>query len=100
MNDPRAYRRSYWQTQPEYLYSPYRSTVKRAPTKPLVMPPQTMSEITGPIFGPSDVKPEEADLTAQHAGEPLGERMIVSGRALDENGRPLRDVLIEIWQAN
>ena len=90
MNDPRAYRPSYWQTQPEYLYPPYRSTVKRAPTKPLVMPPQTISEITGPLFGHDDVSPEEGDLTAQHADEPLGERIIASGRVLDENGRPMR----------
>ena len=100
MPDPSPYRRSYWNTQPEYLYPPYRSTAKRAPTKPLVMPPQTISEVTGPLFGHSDVKAEEADLTARHAGEPIGERMSVSGRVLDENGRPVRDALIEIWQAN
>src|SRR6185503_12027753 len=98
MSDPAPYRRSYWQTQPEYLYPPYKSTAKRAPTQPLVMPPQTISEITGPVYGHGEVKPGEADLTKQHAAEPLGERMIVSGRALDENGRGLPDVLIEIWQ--
>jgi len=100
LTDPLPYRRSYWATQPEYLYPDYKSTVKRAPTKPLVVAPQTISEVTGPLFGHSDVAVEEADLTAQHAGEPLGERMIVSGRVLDENGRPVRDSLIEIWQAN
>src|SRR4051794_28185698 len=100
MADPVPYRRSYWQCQPEYLYAPYKSTAKRAPAQPLVMPPQTISEITGPLFGHGFVAPEEADLTAQHAGEPLGERMIVTGRVLDENGHPVPDVLIEIWQAN
>ena len=100
MSDPAPYRRSYWPTQPEYLYPPYRSTAKRAPTQPLVVPPQTISEVTGPLFGHSDVRPEEADLTRQHSGEPIGERMIVTGRVLDENGRPIRDALIEIWQAN
>ena len=100
MTDPAPYRKSYWQTQPEYLYPPYKSTVKRSPTKPLVVVPQTLSEVTGPLYGYSDVKPEEADLTAQHDGEPIGERMIVSGRVLDENGRPIREALVEIWQAN
>jgi protocatechuate 3,4-dioxygenase beta subunit len=64
------------------------------------MPAQTISEVTGPLFGQSDVRPEEADLTAQHADEPIGERIIVSGRVLDESGRPVPDALIEIWQAN
>jgi protocatechuate 3,4-dioxygenase beta subunit len=100
MNDPRPYRRPHWQTQPDYLYPDYKSTVKRAPTKPLVMPPQTLSEVTGPLFGHDAVRPEEADLTAQHAGEPIGERMIVTGRVLDESGSPIPDALIEIWQAN
>src|SRR5688500_13047791 len=100
MADPVPYRRPYFQTQPEYLYPPYKSTARRAPTQPLVMPPQTISEVTGPLFGYEDVNTDEEDLTRQHAGEPLGERMIVSGRVLDENGRGLPDVLIEIWQAN
>ena len=100
MTDPAPYRRSYRPTQPDYLYPPYRSTVKRAPTKPLVAPPQTLSEVTGPLFGRDEVAAAEADLTRQHAGEPLGERIIVSGRVLDENGRAVRDALIEIWQAN
>jgi protocatechuate 3,4-dioxygenase beta subunit len=74
--------------------------VKRAPTKPLVVPPQTLSEVTGPLFGHTDISPNEADLTAQHPSDPIGERMFVSGRVLDENGRPVPDALIEIWQAN
>lgn len=100
MTDPAPYRRSRFPTQPEYLYPAYKSTVKRAPTQPLIAPPQTISEVTGPLFGRADVKPEEADLTAQHEGEPLGERIIVSGRVLDENGQPIPSALIEIWQAN
>lgn len=100
MTDPRPYRRSYFATQPEYLYPAYKSTVKRAPTKPLIAPPQTLSEVTGPLFGCLDVKPGEADLTAQHEAQPLGERIIVSGRVLDENARPIPAALIEIWQAN
>ena len=53
MADPIPYRRSYWQCQPEYLYAPYRSTAKRAPTQPLVMPPQTIRVLrtSGPAAG-------------------------------------------------
>jgi len=95
-----AYRRPYPGTQPEYLFPLYASTVKRAPTRPLVMLPQTLSEVTGPVFGYDEVKPGDADLTRQHAGEPIGERIIVSGRVLDENGRPIPHTLVELWQAN
>lgn len=100
MSTPSPYRKSYFDTQPDYLYPPYRSTAKRAPTQPLVQIPQTLSEITGPLFSAHDVKESDSDLTAQHAGEPQGERMYVSGRVLDENGRPVPNTLIEMWQAN
>ena len=100
MSNPNPYRKSYFNTQPDYLYPAYRSTVKRAPTQPLVPMPQTLSEMTGPLFGAQDVAESDWDLTAQHAGAPLGERMIVSGRLLDEGGRPLPNALVELWQAN
>jgi len=87
-------------TQPEYLHPPYRSSLKRAPTQPLILLPNTVSERTGPVFGQSTVASTDADLTAQHAGAPLGERIVVSGRVLDEGGRPVRGALIEVWQAN
>lgn len=95
-----GYRRPYVDTQPAYDYAPYRSTAKRAPTQPLVLLPHTLSEVTGPLFGHDEIKPGENDLTRQHAGEPLGERMIVSGRVLDENARPVPRALVEIWQCN
>jgi protocatechuate 3,4-dioxygenase beta subunit len=85
---------------PPSLSPDYRSTVVRSPRRPLIAIPQTLSEITGPVYGHSDVKPEEADLTTQHAGEPLGERIIVKGRLLDEAGRPIPHSLVEIWQCN
>ncbi len=85
---------------PPYLSPDYKSTVLRSPKKPLIMIPQTLSEITGPVYGHSDVKTEEADLTKQHAAEPLGERIIVKGRVLDESGRAVPNTLIEIWQCN
>ena len=52
------------------------------------------------MFGPDIIAPKASDLTSQHSGEPLGERIIVSGRVLDENSCPLANTLIEIWQAN
>ena len=87
-------------TQPPHLYPPYVSTRKRAPSKPLVVMPQTMSELTGPVFGRDAVGPVDHDLTRQHNAEPLGERIIVTGRVLDEDGRPIRHTLVELWQAN
>lgn len=100
MSNLQPYRKSYFNTQPDYLFPAYRSTVKRAPLQPLVQIPQTLSEITGPLFGAQDAADSDWDLTAQHAGEPLGERMIVSGRVLDEGARPVANALVEMWQAN
>jgi protocatechuate 3,4-dioxygenase, beta subunit len=95
-----GYRRAPPGAQPEYLHPPYVSSRKRAPTRPLVLLPHTLSEVTGPIFGLETVRPGDHDLTAQHAGEPLGERIVVTGRVLDEEGRAIRNTLVEIWQAN
>jgi len=96
----RGYRRPDPNTQPPYLYPAYRSTRRRAPTKPLIVLPHTLSEITGPVYGHEDVGELDDDLTRQHHGEPLGERIIVSGQVLDEDGHPVRHSLVEIWQAN
>ena len=87
-------------TQPELLYSPYVSSRKRAPTKPLIEIPHTISEITGPIFCAADISEGACDLTKQSGGTPIGERIVVSGRVMDEDARPVRNTLIEIWQAN
>jgi protocatechuate 3,4-dioxygenase, beta subunit len=100
MADFRGYRRPYPGTQPEYLHRPYLSSVQRAPTRPLVHVPHTLSEVTGPLFDSSMVDVKACDLTQQNKSEPLGERIIVSGRVLDENGRPVSHTLIEVWQAN
>jgi protocatechuate 3,4-dioxygenase, beta subunit len=78
----------------------YRSTLLRAPRQPPVMLPHGLTEITGPLLGAERVTPADADLTTRHAGEPLGERIIVTGRVLDSGGAPVPDTLIEIWQAN
>jgi protocatechuate 3,4-dioxygenase beta subunit len=95
-----GYRRPLPGTQPNHLHPPYGSSVKRAPTKPLIYLPQTLSEVTGPTFGPEFVDVKACDLTRQGSGEALGERIVVSGRVLDEDGRPVRNTLVEIWQAN
>ncbi|MDH3320368.1 MAG: protocatechuate 3,4-dioxygenase subunit beta [Betaproteobacteria bacterium] len=100
MSKLHAYRRFHPGTQPEYDFPPYASTAKRHPTQPLVLAPQTLSEITGPVFGHDDLKSTDNDLTRQHKGEPIGERIIVSGRVLDENGKPVPHTLVEVWQAN
>ena len=85
---------------PPHLYPGYKSTVKRSPQRPLVLLPHTLSELTGPVYGHDAVREGDADLTRQHEGEPLGERIVVSGRVLDEDGRPVADTLLEVWQAN
>jgi len=87
-------------TQPPYFFPGYVSTQKRAPLKPLILLPQNSSSLFSPVFGHDSVRPADADLTRQHAGEPLGERIVVSGKVIDEDGYPVRGALIELWQAN
>ncbi len=91
-----------WESHPPYIYPEYKSTPLRGPTKPLVALPQTLSELTGPVYGHEALGPLDDDLTRNGAkdGEPLGERIVVSGRVMDEDGRPVMDALVEVWQAN
>lgn len=95
-----GYRRCVAGTQPLHLHPPYASSVSRSPRQPLVYLPHTLSEVSGPSFSPDIVDAKAFDLTRQHSGAPLGERIIVSGRVLDEDGRPVPQTLVEIWQAN
>ncbi len=78
----------------------YRSSQLRAPLRSPVPMPQGLTEVTGPLLGAERVTAADADLTTRHAGEPIGERIIVTGRVLDSDGRPVPDSLVEIWQAN
>jgi protocatechuate 3,4-dioxygenase, beta subunit len=94
------YRRHDPETQPASYYPPYRSTILRSPRKPLIVFPHTLSEITGPVYGHDVIAETDNDLTRQHAAAPLGERIVVGGQVLDDGGRPLRNTLVEIWQAN
>jgi protocatechuate 3,4-dioxygenase, beta subunit len=95
-----GYRRPATGTQPEYLYPPYASSQKRAPTQPLILLPHTVTETTGPVFASNEISSSDADLTRQHDGEPQGERIIVTGRVLDQDGCAIPNTLIEVWQAN
>jgi protocatechuate 3,4-dioxygenase beta subunit len=85
---------------PRRDFAPYRSSVLRHPTHELVRADPEEIELTSPAFGHTDVASSESDLTVQHAGEPLGERIVVTGRVLDGDGRPVRRQLVEVWQAN
>jgi len=85
---------------PPLDWGEYRSTHLRHPTRPLVALPHGLTEVTGPLLGEGRVGEIDADLTRQHPGEPLGERIIVHGRVLDGNGRPIPHTLVEVWQAN
>ena len=81
-------------------YPGYRSTRWRAPDRPLVTLPEEMHALAGPVFGEDALQAGDADLTRQHEGEPLGERITVAGRLVDEDGRPIGSALVEVWQAN
>ena len=85
---------------PPRLWPAYASTPKRAPTKPLIIMPHTLTELTGPVYGHDALRPGDDDLTKQHKEEPIGERIIVHGRVLDEDDRSVPNALVELWQAN
>ena len=86
-------------THPPLLSPGYQSTVLRAPTQPPVLLPQRLTEVTGPaLTGPVGIS--DHDLTTQHAGEPIGQRIVVFGQVRDSGGRPVPDTLVEVWQAN
>jgi protocatechuate 3,4-dioxygenase beta subunit len=87
-------------SQPPLLYPEYVGSRLRAPLQAPVDLPQRLTEITGPLLGEGRVGPLDNDLTRQHAGEPIGQRIIVHGRVLDGDGRPVPNTLIEVWQAN
>ncbi len=95
-----AYHDSAPGTHPAFDSPEYRSTGLRHPQHRLDRMPQTPTELTGPRFSFRDVRDGDDDLTRQHDGEPLGERIIVHGRVLDDGGRPVAGTLVEVWQAN
>src|SRR5258708_35786253 len=88
--DPPSFARPRPGTQPPYLYPDYASTVKRAPKRAPIRFEHTLSEVTGPVFADRWAGPDATDLTTQHEGAPLGERIIVEGPVLRAEGRPAR----------
>ena len=97
-----GYTKRDWDSHPPLIHPEYKSTVLRGPTKPLVPLPAGLTEMTGPVYGHEALAPLDADLTRNGVrnGEPVGERIIITGRVLDELGRAVPNTLIEIWQAN
>jgi protocatechuate 3,4-dioxygenase beta subunit len=87
-------------THPLHNSPDYRSTALRCPHRPLRLMPQRLTEITGPLFGEERVHPGDGDLTQWDGGDAVGQRIIVHGRVLDSDARPVPDTLLEIWQAN
>ncbi|HET9893504.1 MAG TPA: protocatechuate 3,4-dioxygenase subunit beta [Streptosporangiaceae bacterium] len=85
---------------PPLDFAEYRSTALRAPRQRPVPLPHWLTEVTGPMLGSGPVTAADADLTTKHQGEPIGERIIVTGRVLDSDGKPVPGTLVEIWQAN
>jgi len=102
MTDQAGFTPRDWSAHPALIRPEYKSTVLRGPTKPLIPMPAGLTEITGPVYGHDALAPNDADLTKNGItnGEPQGERIVVTGRVMDENGRPVPNTLIEIWQAN
>jgi protocatechuate 3,4-dioxygenase, beta subunit len=85
---------------PPLRYPDYKSTILRAPARPPVPLPVATAQAAGPKFSPSLLTVRDADLTRQSTGKPMGQRIIVAGRLLDTDARPIRDSLVEIWQCN
>ncbi|MFM0322411.1 protocatechuate 3,4-dioxygenase subunit beta [Caballeronia glebae] len=91
-----------WESHPAYLSPGYRSSILRSPGLPLVPLKENLRNRRVPVYGAEDLGVLDNDLTRNAAknGEPLGERIIVTGRVVDEGGRPVRNTLVEVWQAN
>jgi len=100
MTDPRPYAAPAPGGQPPYLHADYKSTIARAPKRALIKLPQTLTEVTGPRFDTNWFGGEHADMTRWEGGEAQGQRIILAGRVLDEDGRPVPNTLLEIWQCN
>ena len=100
MSEPVGYKKNSLGDHPPALYKDYKSTVLRSPKRPPINIDHTLTEITGPLFGHLKLRPGEDDLSVENGEEAQGQRIYVSGRVLDEDGRPIPRTLIEIWQCN
>jgi len=95
-----SFRRDPDGTHPRLLSPDYVSTRLRAPLRAPIDLPQRLTELTGPVLGEGLVYEDDADLTRGYSQGPAGQRILVSGRLLDGDGRPIPRSLVEIWQAN
>lgn len=101
MSAPAEYHMRDTDRHPPALTPTYKTSVARSPRYALLSLDQTVSEITGPTFGHSDIGAQDHDLLSNFGSEaPIGERIILHGRVLDGNGRPVPNTLVEVWQAN
>lgn len=100
MATPIRYAREDVSAHPTPAPTAYASTLKRVPRQAPIRLEHTLSEVTGPQFGPEAVSAADADLSRWNGGEALGERIVVTGRVLDENAQPIPGTLIDLWQAN
>jgi len=102
MSDTVTLRPRDWDSHPAYIHPEYKSTVLRGPTKPLLPMKDKLRQLRAPVYGHDAIGALDHDLTRNAArnGAPLGERIVVTGRVVDERGRPVRNTLVEIWQAN
>lgn len=98
--DPMSDRSSVTGSQPPLLYPAYQSTKRRAPAEPFLRLPEHLSDLDAPVYGWWPIGETDNDLTRQHPEEPQGQRIIVAGRVVDEDGRAVPDALVEVWQAN
>jgi protocatechuate 3,4-dioxygenase beta subunit len=85
---------------PPLDYPGYKSTALRHPKRPLIELPRGLTELSAPVLGEDRIGALDNDLTRQHDGEPQGQRIIVHGRVIEEDGRPVPNTLVEVWQAN
>ena len=87
-------------SQPDNDHQPYRSAHRRAPRQPAICLPHGIMELTGPVYGHHQIGETDNDLTRHFPEPPQGERIVVAGRVVDEDGRGVPHALVEIWQAN
>ena len=99
-SDTNSYPRPPAGVHPPHTTPDYNSSRLRHPHEPLVIIPHTLSELTGPAYPYGHLNALDADLTRQHPADPIGQRITLQGRVLDEDGRPVPQTLIEICAAN
>ncbi|TGG93390.1 protocatechuate 3,4-dioxygenase subunit beta [Natronospirillum operosum] len=99
---PQSYTPRDWDSMAGFIDSGYKSTGKRGVSRNLLEINPDLAALTGPAFGAESVGELDHDLTRNGRvnGEPLGERIIVTGQVLDEHGNPVPHTLVEVWQCN